>query len=154
MIQLRNDGPMRPAPRLPEFAQQVSAEVQSWPGIVSATHWQLGDPTRVDGAEFHVEEAGELGHIHLDGEIHLALTRSLTDLLVGLHLAKPFVWSSAWVTAPISSPSQASQAIWLFRLGNDRLASTPEEVLSRRVRERAVMNASAADATGGRTWPN
>ena len=137
MIPLRNKGPIKPAPRLQGLAQQVSTELQSWPGMISATHWQLGDPTQVDGAEFHVDNGGELGHIHLNGEIHLALTKSLRDQLVALHLAQPFVWDRAWVTTRISSPSEADQALWLFRLGYDRLRAMPEEALSSRIRERA-----------------
>jgi len=105
--------------------------------MISATHWQRGDATRVDGAEFHVEDGGELGHIHLNGIIHLAFTKSLRDQLVQLNLAQPFVYDKAWVTAPIGSPGEADQAIWIFRLGYDRLCSTPEDVLSRCIRERA-----------------
>ena len=137
MIQLRNAGPIQPAPRLPGQAQTVSAEIQSWPGMISATHWQRGNPAAVDGAEFHVEGGGELGHIHLDGEIHLALTRPLRDQLVAAKLARPFVYDPAWVTVPITSPDEAEQALWLFRLGYERLRSTPEAVLSGRIRERA-----------------
>ncbi len=137
MIRLRNEGPIQPAPRLHGLAEAVSTEVQSWPGIISATHWQLGNSTRVDGAEFHVEGAGDLGHIHLNGEIHLALSESLKDKLVALNLAKPFVWNRAWVTAPIASQTEADQALWLFRLGYYRLRSVPEEVLGGRIRERA-----------------
>ena len=138
MIHLRNEGPVQPAPRLRGLAQEVLTAVQSWPRILSATHWQRGNPTGVDGAEFHVEEAGELGHIHLDGEVHLALTRTLRDQLVDLHLARPFVWDKAWITAPVTAPGEADQAIWLFRLAYDRLCGTPEEVLSRRILERAA----------------
>ena len=133
MIQLRNEGPIQPAPHLHGLAQDVSTELQSWPGMIAATHWQLGDSTRVDGAEFHVEEGGELGHIHLNGEIHLALTKALRDQLVALKLAKPFRWSDAWVTASLSSRQEADHALWLFRLGYDRLCSTPEETLCIRI---------------------
>ena len=138
MIQLRNEGPIQPAPRLQGLAQEVATEIQSWPGIISATHWQRGNPTHVDGAEFHVKEVGELGHIHLDGEVHLALTRTLRNQLVHLNLARPFAWDKTWVTAPVTAPSEADLAIWLFRLAYDRLCSTPEEVLSRRIRARAA----------------
>ncbi len=117
MIHLRNEGPIQPAPQLHGVAQDVSTKLQSWPGMIAATHWQLGDSTRVDGAEFHVESGGELGHIHLNGEIHLALTKALRDRLVALKLANPFRWSEAWVTAPVTSPQEAAQALWLFRLG-------------------------------------
>jgi hypothetical protein len=140
MIRLRNEGPVRPAPLLEGQAQRVSTELQSWPGIISATHWQLGNPAIVDGAEFHVKDGGELGHIHLNGEIHLALTRTLRDLLVELNLAKPFVYDKAWITAPIKLASEVDQAIWLFKLGYDRLCSTSESVLSTRIRERTHLN--------------
>ena len=133
MIHLRNEGPIQPAPQLHGLAQDISTELQSWPRMIAATHWQLGDSTRVDGAEFHVETGGELGHIHLDGEIHLALTRALRDRLVVLKLAKPFRWSDAWVTASFNSRQEADHALWLFRLGYDRLCSTPEETLHLRI---------------------
>ncbi len=133
MIHLRNEGPIKPAPQLNGLPEDVSTELQSWPGLIAATHWRLGDSSRVDGVEFHVERGGELGHIHLNGEIHLALTKALRDRLVALKLAKPFRWSEAWVTAPITSSQEADQALWLFRLGYDRLSSTPEETLFARI---------------------
>ena len=137
MIKLRNEGPIKPAPQLQGLAQSVSAEVQAWPDMLSVTHWQLGDPTRVDGAEFHVRDAGELGHIHLNSEIHLALTKPLRDQLVELRLAQPFVWNRAWVTVQVASQTDADQALWLLRLGYDCLRLMPEEVLTRRIREHA-----------------
>ena len=96
MIRLRNEGPFQPAPELQAFAEAVSRQLQAWPGLVAATHWKLGEPTRVDGAEFHLEDGGELGHIHLNSEIHVALTRSLRAALVAKDLARPFVYDPAW----------------------------------------------------------
>ncbi len=133
MIHLRNAGVFQPAPLLEGFAQSVSDELQAWPGMISATHWRLGNSSRVDGAEFHVDKSGELGHIHLNGEMHLALTKGLRNRLIALKFAKPFRWSDAWVTAPITSPQEADQAVWLFRLGYDRLCSTSEETLFARI---------------------
>ena len=141
MIQLRNEGPIQPPPMLKGLAQEVSAEVQAWPKMISVTHWQLGDSTRVDGVEFHVDGGGELGHIHLNGELHLALSRALRDELVAEELAEPFRWHRDWVTAPITKPDEAAQAAWLFRLGYDRLCSTPEEVLLSRIQGRAQESA-------------
>ena len=89
MIQLRNEGILQPPPTLPGAAQTVSAKLQTWSGLEAFTHWQLGNSTRVDGAEFHVD-GKELGHIHLDGHIHLALTDALRKLLVDRKLASPF----------------------------------------------------------------
>ena len=133
MIYLRNKGSIKPAPQLDGFAEQVSAEVQSWPGMISVTHWKLGDPTKVDGAEFHVEERGELGHIHTGGEVHIRLSESLRDRLVGQSLARPLIWDSAWVVTPVSSLQEADQATWLLKLAYDRLCSMPEETLVARI---------------------
>ena len=144
MIRLRNEGPIQPAPRLQGFAEEVSTEVQTWPQMISVTHWQLGNPTQVDGVEFHVEGGGELGHIHLNGELHLALSRPLRDRLVELNLAEPFRWHRDWVTAPIQSEKGVDQAGWLFRLGYDRLLSTPESDLLNRIQARAKNSAGVA----------
>ena len=142
MIRLRNEGSLQPAPKLAGFAENVSAEIQSWPGIVAFTHWQLGNSTRVDGAEFHLENGGELGHIHLDGEFHLVMSKSLRARLVELKLAQPFVWQQAWVTASIASPADVSQAVWLFKLGYDRLCSVPEHILFAQIEDRASLAAT------------
>ena len=149
MIHLRNEGPIKPAPRLEGVAEEVSSEIRSWPAIIAATHWQRGDPTRVDGAEFHVEEAGELGHIHLDGQFHLVMSKPLRAQLVELHLAQPFIWQQAWVTASIASSRDIDQAIWLFRLGYDRLCAVPEETLATQIQARAMrqLEASRLDGT-------
>ena len=132
MFQLRNEGELRSAPTLRGPAQAVSVAVQSWADVKSFTHWQLGNPTAVDGAEFHVPE-GELGHIHLGGEVHLALTEQLRALLVKLGLADPFRYHRAWVQAPIRSTAEADNATWLFRLAYDRLRKAAEEDLIHRI---------------------
>ena len=137
MFQLRNEGELRPAPALAGPAQTVSVAVQSWAGVKSFTHWQLGDPTTVDGAEFHIPE-GELGHIHLGGEVHLALTEQLRALLVKLGLAEPFRYHRAWVQAPIRSTAEADHATWLFRLAYDRLRKADEEDLVYRIQNCAT----------------
>lgn len=138
MIHLRNRGPIQPAPQLKGLAEQVSAEVKSWPAMISATHWQLGDPTQVDGVEFHVEGKGELGHIHVGGEAHIYLNEALRDQLVRQNLAKPLIWDRAWVIAPITSPGEAESAAWLLKLAYDRLCSTtPEEDLIARIEARS-----------------
>ena len=137
MIQLRNEGPLKPAPQLTGIVQEVSDEIQSWAGVVSATHWKLGDPTCVDGAEFHVADIGELGHIHLNGEVHILLTEKLRDRLLGHKLAKPFPWGKNWVMAEITAADEADGAKWLFKLGYDRRRSVPTETLLERIEERA-----------------
>src|SRR6516225_9306789 len=100
-MKLADKGPIKPPPALKGAAQLVSQEIQSWPGIVAATHWFLYDRTQVDGADFYVGER-ELGHIHLDGEIHLGATRTLAAMLIEHDLADPFEWGDAWVQYPLS----------------------------------------------------
>ncbi len=131
---LESKGEVRPPPKLKGPAQSVSAEIQSWRRIVAATHWDFDDRTQVDGADFYVGEK-ELGHIHLDGELHLCLTVGLRRRLIEAGLAEALPWAEDCVQAPISSRRDAKNAVWLFRLAYDRLTGTPIPELRRRIRE-------------------
>lgn len=133
-MKLETKGEIRPPPKLKGPAQSVSLEIQSWPGVIAATHWFLFDRTQVDGADFYVGEK-ELGHIHLDGELHLAVTAGLRRQLIEAGRAAAFRWGEDWVQAPISSRQDARNALWLFQLGYDRLTGTPIPELRRRIRE-------------------
>jgi hypothetical protein len=133
-MRLESKGEIRPAPKLKGPAQSVSLEIQSWRGVISATHWYLYDRTQEDGADFYVGEK-ELGHIHLDGELHLGVTAGLCRQLVEAGRAEAFPWGEDWVQAAISSRRDARNALWLFKLGYDRLRGTPIAELRRRVRE-------------------
>jgi hypothetical protein len=132
-MKLAEKGPIIAPPLLEGWAQVVSLEIRSWPGIISATHWFLNDPTQVDGADFYFGEE-ELGHIHLDGEMHLGLTRPVRKALTDAKLAEPFRWAHSWVQFPITDQSSTQHAIWLFRLGYDRLNGEPSRDLLRRIR--------------------
>ena len=131
-MKLADKGRIKPPPALKGPAQLVSQEIQSWPGIVAATHWFLYDRTQVDGADFYVGER-ELGHIHLDGEIHLGATRTLAAMLIENDLADPFEWGDAWVQYPICKKADVGHAVWLFRLSYDRLNGTGIARLRQRV---------------------
>ena len=133
-MRLESKGKIRPPPKLKGPAQSVSLEIQSWPGVIAATHWFLYDRTQVDGADFYVGEK-ELGHIHLDGELHLCLTVGLRRRLIESGLAEALPWAEDCVQAPISSRRDARNALWLFRLGYDRLTGAPISELRQRVRE-------------------
>ena len=147
MCQLRNEGELRPAPTFAGPAQIVSVAVQSWADVKSFTHWQLGNPTSVDGAEFLVPE-GELGHIHPGGEVHLALTEELRALLVKLGLAEPFRFHRAWVQAPIRSTAEADHATWLFRLAYDRLRGATQHDIVSQVQNCSTRTSSASASPG------
>jgi hypothetical protein len=112
-MRLESKGEIRPPPRLKGPAQSVSSEIQSWPGIIAATHWFLYDRTQVDGADFYVGEK-ELGHIHLDGELHLCVTVGLRRRLTEAGLAEALPWAEDCVQAPISNRRDARNALWLF----------------------------------------
>ena len=88
---LSSKGAIRPVPRLVGPAQRVSEMIQTWPGIIAATHWDLYDNKKINGADFYVGQ-NELGHIHLDGETHLASTKQLRMPLIAAGLAEPFPW--------------------------------------------------------------
>ena len=131
-MRLRNEGVIQPAPVLRGKAQEVSLELQRWDGMQAVTHWQLGRSDKVDGAEFHVDDK-ELGHIHLNGELHLLLTKRLSRALIQNGLAEKFPWGAEWVQASLSTESEQERALWLFQLGYDHLRAVDEEVLLERV---------------------
>jgi hypothetical protein len=133
-MKLADKGPIVAPPVLKGWAQKVSVEIQTWPGVVSATHWLLDDPTQVDGADFYVGER-ELGHIHFDDDIHLGLTKPLRKALIVAKLARPFRWADDWVQFPITNKRSAQHALWLFRLGYDRLNGATARDLQRRILE-------------------
>jgi hypothetical protein len=135
-MKLESKGEVRPPPKLKGPAQSVSAEIQSWPRIIAATHWDFYDRDEVDGADFYVGEK-ELGHIHLDGELHLCVTVGLRRRLIEAGLAEALPWAEDCVQAPISSKGDAKKAKWLFKLAYDRLTGTPIPELRQRIREAA-----------------
>ena len=132
-MKLSEKGPIWPVPVLMGPAEVTSQTVQAWPGVVSATHWGLYSVgEKVDGAEFHVNDA-DLGHIHLGGDVHLATSGALREVLVGAGLAEPFPFGGAayasWVLFRLRTPADAAHATWLFELNYRRLCGVPEAEL-------------------------
>ena len=119
-MKIDQKGRFAPPPMLPNHAQGVSEALAAWPGVVARTHWFLGDETVVDGADFYVGQT-ELGHLHLDGSAHVAVTRPLRDALVEAKLAKPFRWNEGFVVAPIRNEAEAARALRLFRMSYERI---------------------------------
>ena len=134
-MKLEEKGPIIKPPILEGPSQKVSVEVQSWTDVVSATHWTIGDSTKPNGADFYVLES-ELGHIHLDGEIHLSLTKPLRRALIAAGLADPFPWGENWVQFQIIDQESVRHAEWLFRIGYDRLKGASVSALTSRICER------------------
>jgi len=133
-MKLEDKGAIRPAPVLSKHPEEVSRAIQQWEAIVSATHWDLYDTSQVDGADFYVDEQ-ELGHIHLNGEIHLATNSVLSALLIKMKLAEKFPYGSGWVQYQIADERSAAHALWLFRLNYDRLKGLPISDLQQRIEQ-------------------
>ena len=110
-------GPMAPPPLLAEPMRTVADAVAGWSGVVATTHWHLYRRSQVDGIDFYVGEQ-ELGHIHLDGSIHLATSPTLGRDLVAEGRARPFRHVHGWVEGEISSIG-ADAAVALFRRNYD-----------------------------------
>ena len=119
-LPLNAKGRFAPPPKLEGPAGRVASEIASWPNVISAAHWRLGRPGVVDGADFYVGEQ-ELGHIHLDGEVHLATSLELRKTLLAKKHARPFPYYASWVEASIETEAEADHALWLFRLNYTRL---------------------------------
>lgn len=119
-MKLAEKGHYEPPPSLPRHAQAVSRALATWPDVHARTHWLLGDETEVDGADFYVGE-GELGHIHLQGEAHIAVPPAVRKALIKAGLAAPFRWSESFVVFQITSSADVGLAQSLFRLAYDRL---------------------------------
>lgn len=133
-MKLAEKGRFSPPPQLPTHAQAVSEAIAAWAGVHARTHWLLGDDTRVDGADFYVGEE-ELGHLHLDGEAHVATGLALRKALVGARLASPFRWSSKFVVHDVARATDVDHVLWLFRLAYDRARGVTDGDLILRARQ-------------------
>ena len=114
-------GVMAPAPKLDGPLQTVADAVAAWPGISASTHWHFYDRSRVDGVDFYLEHK-ELGHIHVDGSVHLATSPSLGKELIAGQLARPFRYQHGWVCEDVYDIG-VQAAIALFRSNYERLQS-------------------------------
>lgn len=131
-IPLAKKGRFAPAPDLAGPAGGVAREVASWPGVIATTHWRFDAPDVVDGADFYVGEE-ELGHIHLDGTVHLATTSAMRAALLRVRRAQPFPWYASWVQTPIRTDAEARHALWLIRLNYDRLRGANDATILARI---------------------
>lgn len=128
IMRLEDKGPILPPPVLSKYPQMVSEEIQKWSNIISATHWDLYDRTKVDGADFYVGKK-ELGHIHLDGWVHLATNKELSQAILKNKLAEKFPYAQNWVMFSITKKQDVKKAILLFQLNYDRLNGEPIDTL-------------------------
>ena len=112
-------GPVISPPALHGDLLAVAEAVSSWPGVITTGHWSLFRPRVVDGIDFYVGEE-ELGHIHLDGDLHLATTPSLGSAMIAERLARRFPYNEGWVHEHVQVIG-AEAATALFRRNYDRI---------------------------------
>lgn len=119
-MKLEEKGKIIPPPALSKYSELVSQEIQKWEGIISATHWEIWDRNQPNGADFYVGEL-ELGHIHLDGSLHIASTKEFAQVLIKAGLARKFPYGENWIQFKIFDEESVNHAIWLFKLHYDKL---------------------------------
>ncbi len=112
-------GPLAPPPLLGGELQTVVDAVAVWPEVETSVHWHFDDHGRVDGVDFYVG-TDELGHLHLDGSIHLATCPQLMAALVAEGLGQPFRWAYGWTEAQVARLG-VQGAVTLLRRNYDRL---------------------------------
>ena len=132
-MKLSDKGPLAPAPVLAAALEPVSQAIQGWPGIIAAAHWDLYRVGEVvDGTDFYLGD-DELGHLHRNGEAHLATSPALAQALVAGGLARPLRWGGAayqgWTEFSVRTTADAAHAAWLFKLKYQRLRGRPEAEL-------------------------
>lgn len=120
-MKLKEKGKIIPPPELSKYCEIVSKEIQQWPEIISATHWEIEDNNKPNGADFYLGEL-ELGHIHLDGWLHLPSTKEFSNALITKGLAKKFPYGVNWIQFKIFDQESANHAIWLFKLHYKKLS--------------------------------
>lgn len=127
-MKLAEKGKIIPPPVLSKYSEMVSKEIQQWPAIISATHWEIWNRNKPNGADFYVGEL-ELGHIHLDGSVHIPSTKRFSEALLKSGLAQKFPYAENWVQFNISDEESATHATWLFKLHYDHCNGAEEVIL-------------------------
>jgi hypothetical protein len=104
------------------FAMRVMDEVRRWPGVELRHHASSTEPGSSDGVEFRLY-GKQIGHVHGDCSVHLALTKALKASLIEQQLAEsmPNASTSGWTMLSPLSEDEAQHAIWLLRLNYIRL---------------------------------
>ncbi|HEX9484977.1 MAG TPA: luciferase family protein [Gemmatimonadaceae bacterium] len=105
------------------FALRVIEEVRRWPGVEMRPHASPHEAGESDGVEFRLY-GRQVGHLHGDCALHLALTKALKEAVIRGNLAEPLdevAATSAWAMLNPITQDDAERAIWLLRLNYVRL---------------------------------
>ena len=124
-MKLAEKGKILPPPAMSGLLGRLSDEIQTWPHVIAATHWDLNDATRVDGADFYVGD-DEIGHIHLYGEVHVATDAAISAAFIEQGKAEHFRYRADpnyryWTQITVSNALTYQQALALFRANYERI---------------------------------
>lgn len=124
-MKLSDKGPIEAPPSMLGLLGRISTEIQSWPGIIAAAHWDLYRPTVPDGADFYVGD-NEIGHLHFYGEAHIASDRILFERFLGQGKAQPFRFRQDpayryWTQVTIATEKHVQNTIELFHANYERM---------------------------------
>ncbi len=131
-MKLEAKGKIIPPPVLSQYPEMASQEIQKWEGIISATHWEIWNNNKPNGADFYVGQL-ELGHIHLDGMVHITSTKKISQTLIKAGLAQKFPYGENWIQYEISNLKSGTHAIWLFKLHYNKLRGADPEILFQQI---------------------
>jgi len=126
-------GRVCPPPKLTGTLKAVADAVTMWPDVQATTHWRFDAPDQVDDVDFYVGP-DELGHIHLDGSIHLATSPRLGAELVAEGFGQPFAWAQGWILASVDGLG-VEKGVALFRRNYDRLRPSNRQAAAEDVRQ-------------------
>ena len=126
-MKLSDKGRIEPPPAMSGLISLVASEIQRWPGIIAATHWDLYRPTVPDGSDFYVGDT-EIGHLHFYGEAHIASDRVLCERFIAQGKAQPFRYRQDptyqyWTQVTIATEKNVRDTIELLRANYQRLRS-------------------------------
>ena len=133
-MKLEEKGKIIPPPVLSKYPETVSKEIQQWAGIIAATHWEIWDRNQPNGSDFYVGEI-ELGHIHLDGSIHIPSTKQISQALIKEVLAQKFPYAADWIQFTIVDKKTAAHGLWLFKLHYDFLRGADDGDIIKKIAE-------------------
>ena len=124
-MKLSDKGPIKPPPTMPGLLGDLVETIQKWPGVISATHWDLYRPSVADGADFYIGDT-EIGHIHFDGEAHVATDAQISQSFIEQGKAQPFRYRADptyrhWTQVKITNPTHCENTLALFRANYERL---------------------------------
>ena len=104
------------------FAIQIIEEVRRWSGVQMRPHASANADEASDGVEFRVN-GRQIGHVHGNCAVHVALTKALKDAIIGEQLAEALeaAPTSSWAMFNPMHPDDVGRATWLLRLNYVRL---------------------------------